>query len=64
MRCPNCKIELAWGYPTPEAAKEQAEKMKRGEFIWCGCMVEEKNYCPRCGALVWEYKPPEKRSEE
>jgi hypothetical protein len=26
MRCPGCGVELEWGYPKPEAAKELAGK--------------------------------------
>jgi len=52
MKCPNCHAILLWGYPMPEAMKAAEE----GKIVLCGCVIKEKNYCPVCGALVWESK--------
>lgn len=52
MQCPNCHAKLHWGYPTSEAMK----LIEEGKLVACGCVIREKNYCPVCGALVWESK--------
>lgn len=51
--CPKCHRTLVWGYPMPETIKAGEE----GKIVLCGCCIEEKNYCPICGALVWEDNP-------
>jgi len=55
MECPKCHAQLLWGYPTPETMK-LIEEGKLGDIVLCGCCVKDKNYCPVCGALVWESK--------
>ena len=52
IECPKCHSKLLWGYPTPEAMK----LIEEGKLVACGCVIKEKNYCPVCGALVWESK--------
>lgn len=60
MECPNCHAKLMWGYPKP-SLKSRYDK-QRGlvilgkDTVWCGCDIYDKNYCPVCGALVWECK--------
>ena len=58
MKCPKCKAEVVWGLPGPELI----EKAERSEVMLAGCVIEEQNYCPRCGALVFENKA--KRTED
>lgn len=50
--CPKCHRTLVWGYPMPETLKAA----KEGRIVLCSCVIEAKNYCPICGALVWEDK--------
>ncbi len=52
MECPKCHAKLLWGFPTPEAMK----LIEESKLVACGRVINEKNYCPVCGALVWESK--------
>lgn len=47
--CPKCRAKLAWGYPS----REMLEASSKGEIVLCGCLVGHKNYCPRCGTLIF-----------
>lgn len=49
VTCPKCKANLFWGCPTPEI-RDAADT---GELLLCGERIREKNYCPRCRALIF-----------
>ena len=54
MKCPACGVEIGWGYPD----QETMEMAERGEVVLAGCIVDEDNYCPSCGAWVFGANPP------
>ena len=61
MECPKRHAKLQWSYPTPALMRKakfnkQGGLLKAGNIISCGCIIEDKNYCLMCGALVWESK--------
>lgn len=60
MECPKCHAKLMWGYPAPNVKsrydKQRGLVILNNDVVWCGCVIDEKNYCPVCGALVWESK--------
>jgi len=63
-RCPKCEIKIIFGYPYP--GHELMPRVRRDESrgllmiddaVLGSDIILEKNYCPACGALVFEGKP-------
>jgi len=63
MRCPKCQIKILFGYPYP--SHETVPRVRRDEqtgllmvddAVLGSDVISEKNYCPACGALVFESK--------
>lgn len=51
-RCPRCKVEIFWGHPSRDSMDEVLDAVDRGELELGGCVIREKNCCPRCGEQV------------
>jgi len=63
-RCPKCAIKIIFGYPYPAhdvmplvRRDEPTGLLMLGDAALGSDIILEKNYCPACGALVFEDKP-------
>jgi ribosomal protein S27AE len=56
VKCPKCGVLIFYGYPTRDSMDDLLEAVDRGEVELGGCCIREENFCPRCGALVFESK--------
>lgn len=61
--CPNCKKEVHFGYFIPTTDEEE-KQIEKEEFLLGGCVIRDKNYCPKCKTTLKELKSVPKRERE
>lgn len=59
MICPKCGVEVIFGLV--KLTKKLKKLWKEGKVAFGGCIIRDKNYCPKCKALLSEFRYKDKK---